>query len=647
MQYTLVAEDMNGAPLANQTVTAGTDFKLAAFVQDIRNPADALPGVYSAVLNVSYDTSRVSVTASSHASNQPDPAFVFGPQFTLLPSGDLSTAGQITGAGGTSPTTSAPNTTDPQLIWTLVVHANASGTATFTPSLFTNVAQGIETLLFDPIDPNGTPNPGEPSLTSDDFSFVPLDVTITPSATPEVSIGDLSLAEGNGPGNTNFVFTATLSSPTSQVVTVSYATTDGTALAGSDYVGTSGTITFQPGTTTQTIIVPVIGDTLNEPDETFTLALSSPANATLAAQSTAVGTITNDDPLPSVSISSPAAVAEGNSGTTPIVFTVSLSAASGQAVTVAFATADDTATTANSDYVATSGTLTFFPGDMQKLVTVLVNGDTAIETNEQFHVTLSSPSNATLNAGAASGTGTILNDDGPHFSIAGPPPTAEGNSSQTAFVFTVSIGTPDPNNTTTVAFNTADGTATTANSDYQPTSGTLTFAPNETSQTITVLVNGDTNFENDETFVVQLHDPSNGATISVGQATGTIQNDDAAPSAGFITSTVQHAEGNAGPTLVLLTVTLSASSTTQALVGYATADGTATTANSDYQPTSGTLTFAPGATSAVITVAINGDTTNEADETFHVNLSAADGSATVGGRAPLTSRSRTTIPCPR
>ncbi len=646
VQYTLEAEDLQGNSLgADPTITAGTDFKLAAFVQDIRNPADPIPGVFSAFLNVSYDTSLFSITASSHTANQPDPGITFASDFNLTPIGDLSTPGEITGAGAARSSFTAPTTPDRQLVWTIVVHANASGTATFTPSSYVDLSTNdYETALYDPDNPNNV-GPGEPLLTPDDLSFVPMNMTVTPSATtPEVSIGDVSLPEGNGPVNTNFVFTASLSIASTQAVMVNYATTPGTAIDGTDYVGVSGTLTFQPGTTTQTIIVPVKGDTLNEPDETFSLALSSPQNATLAAHSTAIGTILNDDPQPSVSVSSPAPVAEGNSGTSPVVFTVALSAASGQAITVAYATADDTATAANNDYVATSGTLTFVPGDTQKLVTVLINGDTTAEANEDFHLILSSPTNATL--GTSSGTATILNDDGPHFSIDAPNPTNEGNSGQTPFIFTVSIGTPDPEHTLTVAYNTIDGTATTADNDYLATSGTLTFAPNATSQTITVLVNGDTNLENDETFVVQLHDASSGATIFRSQATATILNDDQAPVAAFTTSTSQVPEGNTGTTPMLLTVTLSGSSTVPALVAYATADGTATTADNDYAPTSGTLTFAAGATSAVITVLINGDTKNEPDETFQVNLSAVDSSATVGTPSSLTATIQNDDPVP-
>jgi chitinase len=161
--------------------------------------------------------------------------------------------------------------------------------------------------------------------------------------------------------------------------------------------------------TSQTVNVAVTGDTTVEPNETFTVKLTSPSGATLGT-ATATGTITNDDVssiTPTVSIAN-ASVAEGNSGSKSMPFTVSLSSASTSQVTVNYATANGTAT-AGSDYTATSGTLTFAPGMTSQTVNVAVTGDTTVEPNETFTVKLTSPSGATL--GTATATGTITNDD--------------------------------------------------------------------------------------------------------------------------------------------------------------------------------------------------------------------------------------------
>jgi hypothetical protein len=224
---------------------------------------------------------------------------------------------------------------------------------------------------------------------------------------PTLSINNVSQNEGNS-GTTAFVFTVTLSAASASTVTANFATADGTATAPADYASTSGVVTFNPGVTTQTITVNVVGDTNVEPNETFTVNLSSPSNATIAT-GTGTGTIVNDDAvvLPTLSINN-VSQNEGNRGTTAFVFTVTLSAASASTVTVNFATADGTAS-AGSDYTATSGVVTFNPGVTTQTVTVNVTGDTTPEANETFVVNLSGAANATL--ATASGTGTIVNDD--------------------------------------------------------------------------------------------------------------------------------------------------------------------------------------------------------------------------------------------
>jgi hypothetical protein len=150
-------------------------------------------------------------------------------------------------------------------------------------------------------------------------------------------------------------------------VTVAYATSNGTATAGSDYQAASGTLTIPAGQTTGTITVPVNGDRLGEPDETFFVNLSAPTNATVA-DAQAVGTVIDDEPRISVGDVSKT---EGKKGkTTLFTFTVTLSAAYDEPVTVSYQTADGTATTADGDYVTRSGTLTFNPGETTKTITI-------------------------------------------------------------------------------------------------------------------------------------------------------------------------------------------------------------------------------------------------------------------------------------
>jgi parallel beta-helix repeat protein len=227
-------------------------------------------------------------------------------------------------------------------------------------------------------------------------------------ATPStVSVGDVTVTEGHS-GSVSAVFTVSLTPASTQPVTVSFATANATATAGPDYTAVSGTLTFPAGTTTRTVAVPVLGDTLVEGDETFWLDLGSASGATVG-DGQGRGLIRDDDaaPVPSLSISD-VSVTEGHSGAVSAVFNVTLSAASTQAVTAAFSTTSGTAL-APSDYTAASGTLSFPAGTVSRTVTVAVVGDTTVEPNETFNVDLSSIVGATLLDGR--GVGTIVNDD--------------------------------------------------------------------------------------------------------------------------------------------------------------------------------------------------------------------------------------------
>jgi len=227
-----------------------------------------------------------------------------------------------------------------------------------------------------------------------------------PAGGVTLSVADVVLDEGNS-GSASLTFTVLLSAPDAEAITVDYVTTAGTASAGADFTTATGTLTFLAGSTSQTATVAVTGDLLDESDETFTLSLADvTGNATLGAGS-AIGTIRDNDPTPAMSISD-AQRTEGNAGTAPLVFNVNLSAASGRTVTAAYATAAGSAS-AGSDFAATSGTVTFNPGETSRPISVTVNGDTTAEPDETFTVTLSAPTNTTL--ADASATGTIANDD--------------------------------------------------------------------------------------------------------------------------------------------------------------------------------------------------------------------------------------------
>jgi hypothetical protein len=487
------------------------------------------------------------------------------------------------------------NTPTPDGTWTGFSLLPASGTSLTQTSRYVQYQADLAST-----DPAQTP-------VLQDITFAS---AISP-VVPAISVADVSITEGNS-GSSNAGFVVSLSAATTQTVTVNYATANGTAAAPGDYTAGSGTLTFAPGSTSQSVTVPVLGDTLDEANETFVVNLSSATNATIA-DTQGLGTITDNDAAPSLVINN-VTLTEGNTGTANATFTVTLSAASGQTVTVSYATANGTATSP-ADFTAVSGTLTFAAATTTQTITVPVVGDTLDEANETFVVNLSGATNATI--ADNQGAGTITDNDATPSLVINNVTVTEGNSGTTNAIFTVTLSATS-GQTVTVNYATANGTAV-APADYTTRSGTLTFTPGTTTQTITVPVVGDTLDEANETFVVNLSGATN-ATIADNQGVGTITDNDATPS--LVINNVSITEGNSSTSTATFTVTLSAASGQTVTVNFATANGTAT-AGSDYVARTGTLTFAAGVTTQTIAVTVNGDTTAEANETFVVNLSGA------------------------
>ena len=199
-------------------------------------------------------------------------------------------------------------------------------------------------------------------------------------------------------------------------LTVDFATTNGTAIAGEDYTSTSGTLTFGAGETSKTIQVPITDDSTTEADETFTISLSNtPSLESLGSPNTLQVTIQDRTTVPSLVINS-FLVAEGNTGSTDAMFTVNLSAATGRTVRVDFATVNQGAfggskcdNSAGIDYVSASGTFTFSTGTTAFAVPVKICGDTNAEVNESLRLALSNVIGASFISNQ--GFATIIDDD--------------------------------------------------------------------------------------------------------------------------------------------------------------------------------------------------------------------------------------------
>ncbi|WP_288342537.1 Calx-beta domain-containing protein [uncultured Roseivirga sp.] len=318
-----------------------------------------------------------------------------------------------------------------------------------------------------------------------------------------------------------------------------------------------------------------------------------------------------------ISINDPS-VAEGESGSTNLTFTVSLSQpAPAGGATVNYATSDGTANSA-SDYTAASGTVSFAVGESSRTVTVSVAGDAIVEDDETVTVTLTNPTGTNIVIGDATGVGTITNDDQATVTIADVAVDEEDGTATVSLVLDKAV-----DGGLTVDLSTADGTATTADSDYTAlVSSPVTFTGTAgESKNVNITIGSDAKLEANETFTVSMSNLTP-ATVASGDiditdgATVTINNDDSA------IVTIADASGNEDDGAITLTATLNNPVQGGFTVDVVTADGTAAIVDSDYSPLVGqTLTFVGTAgETETFTVTPSADTEVEANETINVSM---------------------------
>jgi Calx-beta domain/Domain of unknown function (DUF4114) len=386
---------------------------------------------------------------------------------------------------------------------------------------------------------------------------------------PTISIADATQVEGNSLNNLGF--NLTLSNPTVETVTVKYNTADGTAtIAGTatdaDYQVGNGTATFNPLQTTQTISVAINGDKDFEIDETFAVNLSDAQNTSGITRSTATGTLTNDDTLPSITVAATTPIS--TEGTGEGLFTFYRTGGNlDRALTIDFDVLGNA--TSRQGYGSQTGSITFAAGSNTATLGVPVANNSVYSAYRGCVIQLRSGIGYSIGGGSGGGSGgggggggaggsggsgggaggaggfggssatvTIVDDDtAPVISISDATVT-EGNDGTKDLTFTVSLNNAS-DDVVKVDYASADGTAT-AGTDYLATTGTLNFTPSdiiagtteftpgETSKTITVKINGDAEIETSETFALNLTNVV-GGTIGKATGTGTITNDDLPP----------------------------------------------------------------------------------------------------------------------
>lgn len=226
-----------------------------------------------------------------------------------------------------------------------------------------------------------------------------------PPGTIDLTIADGAIVEGDE-ATGNLAFELSLSSAPSQVLGVDFETRAGSASGGLDFQSASGRIEFAAGETAKTLEVEILGDLLDEPDESFTVMLSNPDSGLALADGEATGTIEDDDPAPVMTIAD-ASAPEGDEQSS-VSLAVTLDAPSSFLVSARYQTEDGSAQ-AGEDYVAGSGAIEFVPGAVSASVVLTISGDTAEESDETFTVRLSNPDHAVIVSDTA--TVTLLNDD--------------------------------------------------------------------------------------------------------------------------------------------------------------------------------------------------------------------------------------------
>ena len=453
----------------------------------------------------------------------------------------------------------------------------------------------------------------------------------------------------------------TLSAASTSTITVGFSTYNGTAIgnstasAGTDFISTSGTLTFNAGETSSSISVQVLEDATATGNHSFTVQLSSPTGGTLARAVTRVNIVDNQAVVSSPPISAYSATVDASAGsvTVPVVLGGLSGEASNSTVTVNYATADGSAVS-GTDYSAKNGTLSFAPGETVQNITIpiLDNNSTAVPTRS-FSVNLSGQTNATI--AVASGTVTI----GAHGAIAvatplisAAPDMVVGEGDGYVDV-PVTLSAPGQS-TVTVAANLENGTAsgnTTGGSGFDflcLTSGcntdTVTFAPGQTTATLRVELLEDATATGNHSFTVQLSSPTGGTLARAVTRVNIVDNQAvvSSPPISAYSATVDASAGSVTVPVVLGGLSGEASNST-VTVNYATADGSAVS-GTDYSAKNGTLSFAPGETVQNITIPIlDNNSTAVPTRSFSVNLSGqtnatiavASGTVTIGAHGAI------------
>ncbi len=462
----------------------------------------------------------------------------------------------------------------------------------------------------------------------------PGDVTLTirDDDEPGLSIVDASVAEGDS-GSTTMTFTVTLNPVAVSPVTVDWATADGTARAGTDYTAGNGSLTFNVGDSTKTVSVTVTGDNVDEPDETFTVRLSSASGAAIS-DGTATGTIRDDDDEPTVTlVLSSNSITEVNQQST---VTARLDHPSSEETTVTVSVSPVSPAVAGDYRLSANRELTIAAGSTTSTGTVTITSVNNTVDAPDKTVTVSGT--ATNSQGVTAPDAVTLtirdNDATPTVTLHLSPDTI----SEAGGTSTVTARLNHPSSEATTVTVSAAPVSPAVSGDYTLSGNTeLTIAAGATTSTGTVTVTGVDNTVDapDKTVTVSATATNGQGVTAPDDVTLTITDDDE-PGLSIADASVDEGDSGASATLTF-TVMLNPAAVSPVTVDWATADGTAR-AGTDYTAGNGSLTFNAGDSSKTVSVTVTGDDVDEPNETLTVRLSNASGATIGDGTATGTIR---------
>lgn len=546
---------------------------------------------------------------------------------------------------------------------TLTFTGSAGESQSFTISTYDDsTVEGDETIVVD-FGIDSIP------VVSETFISILDSITSTIQSTDTTTVdlvGGRTITETDS-GNVNITYSIILPNEVEGGFALPLTITGGTADAVSDFIDTSGLITFTGITETKNLTLTIVADTVVEADETLSITLGTPISTTQSSSIAVTGIPQNftilDDDEANLTITPVAVngINEGDTASQDYLFEIELDNEVQDGFSLQYETSDGTATSAGGDYTQLAGQLTFSGEVTQtQFITVEVTGDTIVETHETFNLTLTGVEDG-LNKDLSDRiffqnpiiTGTIVNDDlaqivlgfsdFPKFDQNLLPEVAinEGDAGPETYQLEVEL-LDAVQGGFSISYTVASETATQGVADdYVASSGSLTFSGTASeSKFIFFDINGDTSEEQNETFLITLGDihntlispvffdeidPNNPIRFEITNDDGTV-----------VKVTSNNDSIIESDTDVTFTVALDSSSFTTVTVDYETVGITADP-NSDFDPTSGSLIFSPGETIKNVTVNINQDSLSEADETFWLELSNATG-ATIGnpGQALVT-----------